>query len=890
MSASPGKNSNVGGVSVFVLSTVAFLCVAMIGATGYMKYQLDRSEIALAAPDSSFTPDQEIYEKTLHALGYGGFLGSAQTFIAQHDKTVLEDMKQDLKAARDTLNRLPDKTTASVRHDVQAILAVFDATQTKAEQNVDNPAGFTNADLLSAQAALPVLDSRLQAAVATTRLRAQDEFKLWGLSLTLVAWLSLILAAAMAAGLHAALRNRQSVPLHALAQSVENLSRGDMQTPVWGMERRDAIGELARAVDLARYHFSRLPDLSLMSDQGPVRIRFEGETHSLFEAMMKNITEEYERARSETSGYTGTIASQQEILTTVATRLNALLGQVEKHSTANDLALQKLASTLANSAQSLTQTQEKGAAQIGKLVPYMQERAQNMAEVTRIAGTQMSQMLQNLMQVEQSLRGNATQSQQIIQQLAGDANQMGERLFATVNLLQASGKVLTETTEMTQSRLNEAVNTLSKGEINLRDIIARAENRLNSTANAEKTIASLATRTESSSARMDSAVTAMSERHDKLSEQIVLATHRMEAIVASFDSAQRSMGDTMQAIQRDGSALNSLIQELRANNEQLLASVGHNNQANVAAVQNLAERSNALMQKLEAQITQLAAASGARIDSMAAHGQAFAQQAQATTAALSQAVSAFSKTGALVAQSHDKLATLTDHMESVMQRLNILGQLTGTLGNVAGQLGQLVPSLSQDHGSSGAAIAAMPESLRKELHEQGYKTAEQIQSLHDQLTQTVVSQVAEPLGQLVAVLMQHSGAMSREQTAVPDALLTELQTQWGRALAEIKMMHEQMAQIVAQQVAGSLSQLTPLLTQGHAGDGSAVMALPDALLKEVQDQWYQAMIHIEAMHDQLAQMIVAQKDQLETRLIVMDKKLKASPADDQNTPQQTAIG
>jgi hypothetical protein len=45
------------------------------------------------------------------------------------------------------------------------------------------------------------------------------------------------------------------------------------------------------------------------------------------------------------------------------------------------------------------------------------------------------------------------------------------------------------------------------------------------------------------------------------------------------------------------------------------------------------------------------------------------------------------------------------------------------------------------------------------------------------------------------------------------------------------------------------------------------------------------------MHDQLAQMVVAQKDQLETRLIVMDKKLKDSSTTDSaaSDPRQTAI-
>ncbi len=54
-------------------------------------------------------------------------------------------------------------------------------------------------------------------------------------------------------------------------------------------------------------------------------------------------------------------------------------------------------------------------------------------------------------------------------------------------------------------------------------------------------------------------------------------------------------------------------------------------------------------------------------------------------------------------------------------------------------------------------------------------------------------------------------------------------------------------------------------------------------------QWHETMVQIEAMHDQLAQMIVQQKDQLETRLVVMDKKLKGGAFDPESGDQQTMI-
>ncbi len=863
MSLLSSKNSGVSFLSTLVLGLITFLCVALIGTTGYLKYQLDRSEIRLAAPDAGFTKDQEVYEKTLHSLGYGGFLGFAQTLTVRADGNALADMRQNLKMARDALKRLPEKTSASARHDIQAIADIYNNVLTKAEANaaaVPNAPGLTNGDLAPAIAALPVLESRLQSAVATSRLLAQDDFRLWGLGLTLMAWCSLVLAAAMTAGLYLTLRNRQAAPLRALAQSVENLSRGDMQTPIWGMERRDAIGELARAVDLARYHFSQLPDLSLMSEQGPVRLKFEGETRSLFEAMMRSISGDHEFTRKETANFTASILEQQTILTELAARINAALNQIQQFGNASRDTIQNLAKSMSDTSGALSKTHERGIAQIDRLVPYMQERAQNMAEVTHIAGTKVTQMLQAMVKAENTLQNSAAQSQKIVEEFGATTNQIGERLFAVTNLMQASNKVLTETTDTAQSRFNEAVEKLSRGETHLQQIIKRTDDRLNSTLHVEESLSALASRTEGNIERMESAAHAMSERHEQLSEQVVLATHRMEGIVASFDTAQRAMADAMQQLRRDGSLLSGLLEELRANNDQLLSSISQNSQASFGAVQNLTDRSHELMHKLESHIGHQAQESETRFIGIAAKSQAMAEQADTALAAMAQTTTTlraenerlvatrtrftdtvsqigarleqqandtFSKAEQWSAQNYAKLSALAESMESVMKRLDILGQLTGTLGSVAGQLGQLMPALTQSPSLTGA---------------------------------------------------RETGANAN---ALTEALRAELQSQSQQSAAQIAALQDQLAHILAEVKERGQARLDP--------EAPVEVSIPESLLSRIQMQWHETMVQIEAMHDQLAQMIVQQKDQLETRLVVMDKKLKGGVFDPESGDQQAMI-
>ncbi len=630
-------------------------------------------------------------------------------------------------------------------------------------------------------------------ALAANRAAAQDSFKLWGLILVLVAWCSLVLAASMSAGIYLVFRNRQAAPLRALAQSITNLSRGDMTTPIWGMERRDPIGELARAVDLARYHFSQLPDLSLMSEQGPVRLRFEGETRSLFQAMMSNIATDYERTRTQASGLMTSFAGQHEAVERLSHNLNTALTELQQHGSNSDAVLQKLSNNLNASATTLIRTQEKTAAELDKLVPYMQNRAQGMAEVTHIAGTKLTQTLQSLMEAEKSLRGNAALSQKSVQELATSTNQMSERLFAAVNLMQASGKILAEASDTAQSRFNEAVTTLSKGEGHLQQIITRAENRLQSTIGAEENMAALATRTESSAQKMETAVRSITERHESLSEQVVLATHRMEAIVASFDSAQRAMGDATSQVRRDGSLIGGLLQELRNNNDQLLSSLQQNSQIGSNAVQQLTERSAALMQKMEAQLTQQATTTETRINDLLTNSSTLSQQAQAATLSLTgtiaamrtehnrfmetrlqfsntvdqlgmrleqQAAATFGKTEQWASQSFTKLATLTEHLDSIASRLNMLGQLTGTLGSVAGQLGQLMPSLSQSPGDN----AALSDSVLAELKTEWRQAMESVKAMRDDLTRLATEQ-HEILEEQIAALDQKLKSSGQDPVA-----------------------------------------------------------------------------------------------------------------------------
>ncbi|HEU0117431.1 MAG TPA: hypothetical protein VFR09_02250, partial [Alphaproteobacteria bacterium] len=417
-----------------------------------------RAQGVLAAPESALESDQDGFDKLRRTLGYSGFVGMAQSYLTTHDNSIIPNMKVQMKTANEIITRLPDKTPTEVRRDLQSILTLFDGVMQKTEKSSTDPSvTLTSADLAPLYATLPVLDNRVDGAASVNRLAAQNKLQFWAMLLTLVCWASLIIAAATAVGIYLSLRDRNSAPHRALVQSVKNMAHGDMRTSIWGMERSDMIGELARAVDMARYHFSQLPDMSLLSDQGPVRIRFEGNTKSLFEAMMQLITRDSEQVRAQAQNLSDAIKGQQDAIKGMTEQVETVLHNILQRGQDGNQQVKHVLQDMLTSAQSLKSAQEHAADQLTRIVPYLQERAHGISEITQITGKQVAQVLQSLALTERGLKQSAELSENSLKKISANADDLGDRLFGAINLLQASGKVLSETTETTQSRLKEAI-------------------------------------------------------------------------------------------------------------------------------------------------------------------------------------------------------------------------------------------------------------------------------------------------------------------------------------------------------------------------------------------------------------------------------------------------
>jgi hypothetical protein len=581
---------NVGRLTAFILCLIVFVCISMIGATEYLKFNMDRAESLLAAPDAAVGSDQDLFDRLRRILGYGGFLGLAQNYASHHDVSGFAEMKADIKSADEIVAHLPEKTPAEIRHDLVAIVSSFDTALAKLNAPA-NEGDFTAADLVPLYAALPVLDARVASANAETRLAAQGKTQYWGMLLTLMCWGSLISAAFCAAWTYLTLRDKHSAPMRALAQSIQNMARGDMRTAIWGIERQDMIGELARAVDIARYHFSHLPDLSLLSEQGPVRMRFEGGSRSLFEAMMKAITRDSENIREQTQALTAAVQEQKETIGQMADKVEHVLQNIAVHGQDGDQQIRQAISDMVGSAEGLKNAHAHAADQLSRLVPHLQDRAAGMAEIANITGKQVAQTLQSLTLSEMNLKANADNARETLNRLSSTADDLGERLFGAINLLQASGKVLAETTENMQGRGPAP----SHGEL-LAPIVTT------------ETFAPLAARLEEIAAQLNDVQSKMAEQfdiqmalsstqHTMPSDASASGQFAFESALAQIQTKLEQLGDTMSMArptpdssatpntQSDLALLSGFEQLLAERVESKLVWLGQNFEQNSAVVQ-----------------------------------------------------------------------------------------------------------------------------------------------------------------------------------------------------------------------------------------------------------------------------------------------------------------
>lgn len=717
-----------------------------------------------------------------NAAGPSGFTGAALRFAARHDAVALDDMRKAREQAEQALVDLAasDAGSASVR-DLRAATAVLDSILDQAEKSLRAPeTGFTLAETQPLLALYPVLQDTVDAIARTENVRGDGNAATGLLAFLAIAGVVLAgaLALLMLAWQRSALR-----PLRHLTQSLGQLAKGDLKAPVWGVQRQDAFGDLARAVDMARYQFGQLPDLSLISDQGPVRLKFEGGTSSLFEALTKNLSD----SMTQVSGYARELGESAKINREGITQFSAEMQRVVKRilalSVEHNDGLKMLNHTLRSSTETVQRAQSEAIDRLTQILPEIEERSRSMGDIVRILGREASASLETIQESSGKFGEAAHQGREISRKFAQDATDLHERLSAATELLRSSGKVLAETNDAARSRLAATIDTLGKTSAMLQNVLKETTTRMGATAEAAEIAAKGAARAAASASVMENTIGNLATCHERLDAQVTLGEQKIEAAVANMDNAQKFFARSAETMADRGAEFERLLDDLRHNNTQMLAGLASQDKMSREAVDHVMAQGRAIMARLETHLAQQAEAVCDEMTRMAdragsAVGRVYetAGQLDGVTAlvvnsgeTLTHAIDAMRDNVAsvgnrVIAFTGDMLeqtVTLSDMggtkinemqrgFNEFLQRFATLGQLTGVLGAIADQLSQILPGLGHlatphDTKETASAVPALPSRQFDELRLGIDQSGEAVAALRRDLL-TAISDLPHKLG------------------------------------------------------------------------------------------------------------------------------------------------
>ncbi len=269
------------------------------------------------------------------ALGYDGFLKIYRNYRLTGDSAARPQLnKQSAEAGRaiEALRSLYAANPAAL-DALREARAVGDTFAHVAETAPETgPAALRGTAAMEALATLPQ-SPQLEAAYlslrsALDRLKQADQDHQLGDVASALNWSQMLIVGALAclvlgllvvAGL---LQLGIIHPLKSLERSLVAVGEGNVGQRVWGADRKDEIGELARAGEKLRRGLTETTALRSLAENGQLRIALEGQGSLLFEKLAAEVTTAAEALKGASADLAKVQADNRQELDAALARLN----------------------------------------------------------------------------------------------------------------------------------------------------------------------------------------------------------------------------------------------------------------------------------------------------------------------------------------------------------------------------------------------------------------------------------------------------------------------------------------------------------------------------------------------------------------------------------------
>lgn len=463
-------------------------------------------------------------------MGHGGFLAALAQFAETGNAEARADMRSNLEAADQALRGLQGKRLTpqelELANDLKRLL---DSARRALESANSGPAALgqtTPVIILTRYATLSDrIDarSRAQQAVELARLEDIAQRGLWlggaavlALVATLFAFLTLLGA-------------RVLRPLRELGRGVDAVTRGDWRAPMWGTEREDEFGGLARSIDGLRKAAAEIPDISVATEDGRLRLKFEGDYADLFEALTARL-----RGAGGTLAMLGSDVSR--IVGDTKQQLHDTLGQVNQLCAA-------AVRTVTESNREIRQATEMlghAVAQVrafdasddhnglDAVIDAMRNHADILADTLSRTEAKVSETLGSLSESDSDMRHASVEARDAAKALAGTMEDAQQSLLSAVKILRASGDMLSSTVDQTGARITRAADSMEEGEKALFATLGNMSSRFDEA-------------TEMATARLEDAGLHVSRAADLLDDRSSEISYKLESALDNMNHARNTL-------------------------------------------------------------------------------------------------------------------------------------------------------------------------------------------------------------------------------------------------------------------------------------------------------------------------------------------------------------
>lgn len=328
----PGESvRTLSWISRLFAAGAAVAAMALVVGGSYYVGFVGEVQRGLSDPQSASALAISRISTIEQALGYQGYLRAYRSFRLTGDMTARQQLTQRSMEAARTLDGLRSLFSASPAatlaiKDIEAVVEEFARIARSAPETP--PAalrGSASMDAIDTMPAVPQLEATyLTLRSGLDRLRAQTSSYQMGSIAWALTWSQMLIICAFAAivcGLLAAASLLQigiTQPINSLARSLKGAAEGRLANPIWGTDRSDEIGEMARASEQMRKSLTETEALQQLARNGHLSIRIEGEASALLERtvgeVVANVQQAAEALRHAAGELQETQATQRDII------------------------------------------------------------------------------------------------------------------------------------------------------------------------------------------------------------------------------------------------------------------------------------------------------------------------------------------------------------------------------------------------------------------------------------------------------------------------------------------------------------------------------------------------------------------------------------------------